>query len=795
MKHLSIRAFIIGIFAVAMLCAAGASARMVSEKSRKGDSAIDVADPQARKALIMHDIGNVRMTMANWGEQGNPDGVVGFKGFEFPINSGNDFLFSAGVWVGAILNEQRLVSTATDGDNGTNEFWPVHIGTYPGANSASGFGDWVVSSTSVDFLGERYYVRGAKEVDDDGDWTEADDKDGDGKPSANYDGGLGTIGRDDDGDGLVDEDSVYFVQGQLPVEIDVDEDGNVSDTGPSGDANHDGNCKYDPEPHIDEDPPGDISADYIDNDFDGLVDLEDNIPPIYDGDQVVGSLDDDGDGLLDEDGLARGAQEYFCVYQDDIEETYVGSPDVDGHTPLKIQMSQRTYAYPEEYAADFILLDFRIRNVGQLKLNDVYIAMFSDPDIGARGEGGDAASLDDFNYYDAGRLMMVQYDALDDDDGPGPGVFGIRVVQTPVPLEELQITFANFERTAGGDPETNLDKYNMISSGDISLPSEQAGDWRMLLAFGSAGEPFSIAPGEELPITVAFIAGEDTTDVGKNADWALALYNNDFQGPAAPAAPITHVASFPDSVHITWDTLAEASIDPITQEMDFEGYLIERSVNQQDWYAIAYYDLIDTLAGEFEWQNYNVGMPPKEPVAPGSTDSVYYFNDTDLIPGHTYYYVVRAFDQGVPGAGILTSSRTGNYVEAKTVRTEITEAPTTLDENEIYVFPNPYKGSHKGEAGGWVNPSKGLIEYPRWIYFMGLPANTAQGRCMIDIYSLAGDHLATIDHCNGTEQDAWNLITKNKQEIVSGIYYYAVKYKKPGSDSWERYLDKFVVIK
>jgi hypothetical protein len=787
MKHLSIRPFIISILAVAVLCAAGALARTVTDKSRKGDSSIDVADPQARKALIMHDIGNVRMAMSNWGEQGNPDGVVGFKGFEFPINSGNDFLFSAGVWVGAILNEQRLVSTGTDGDNGTNEFYPVHIGTYPNQNSASGFGDWIVSSTSLDFLGQRYYVRGAKEVDDDGDWTTADDKDGDGRPSANYDGGLGAIGRDDDGDGLVDEDSVYFVQGQLPVEIDVDNDGNVSDTGPSGDANHDGNCKYDPEPHIDEDPPGDISADYIDNDFDGLVDAQD---PDFDKDANVGSLDDDGDGLMDEDGVARGAQEYFCVYQDDIEATYVGSPDVDGHTPLKIQVSQRTYAYPEEYAADFILLDFRIRNVGQLRLNDVYIAMFSDPDIGARGEGGDAASLDDFNYYDAGRLMMVQYDALDDDDGPGPGIFAIRVVQTPVPLEDLKITFANFERTAGGDPETNLDKYNLISSGDIAPPTEQAGDWRMLLAFGSAGEPFSIAPGEELPITVAFIAGSDTADGGKNADWALALYNNDFQGPAAPNAPVTYVTPFPDSVRISWENNAEASIDPITQEMDFEGYIVERSVNQQDWYAIAYYDLIDTLEGEFEWQNYNLGMPTNIDTA-----GRYYFDDTGLIPGHTYYYVVRAFDQGVAGAGILTSSRTGNYVQAKTVRTADTNAPTTLDENEIYVYPNPYKGSHPGEAGGWVNPSKGLIEYPRWIYFMGLPANTEPRQCMVDIYSLAGDHLATIDHCNGTEQDSWNLITENKQEIVSGIYYYTVKYKKPGSGSWERYLDKFVVIK
>lgn len=140
---------------------------------------------------------------------------------------------------------------------------------------------------------------------------------------------------------------------------------------------------------------------------------------------------------------------------------------MDGHT-LGVVVTQRTYAFPEDYAADFILLDYRVRNVSPLALRNVYIAMFSDPDIGAQGEGGDAASLDDHNYYDEDRLMAVQYDDPADDDGFGPGVFAYRVVKTPVALDQLRVTFANFERVSGGDPETNVDKYNMISSGEVS---------------------------------------------------------------------------------------------------------------------------------------------------------------------------------------------------------------------------------------------------------------------------------------------------------------------------------------
>ena len=48
----------------------------------------------------------------------------------------------------------------------------------------------------------------------------------------------------------------------------------------------------------DEDPPGDICNDGLDNDKDGLVDTAD---PDRDGDAVCGSNDDDGDGYFDED--------------------------------------------------------------------------------------------------------------------------------------------------------------------------------------------------------------------------------------------------------------------------------------------------------------------------------------------------------------------------------------------------------------------------------------------------------------------------------------------------------------
>ncbi len=777
------------LFGLFILVASWAVVALARNADRSVRRPPDEADPNSVRDLIVHDVGNVRMTLSNWGESGNPDQTPGFRGFEFPFGSGNDFLFSAGVWVGAEVDGERRVTTATDGDNGTGEFWPVHIGTLPLSRSIGSATDqdWFITSKSFSNFNGNEYLFGSKELDDDNDWVaDDDDLDNDGAPSPNYDKGSGLIGEDDDEDGQIDEDSVRFENG-IWTEVDVDEDGNLSDTGPSGDINGDGIASYDPEPSIDEDPAGDMSSDYIDNDFDGLVDAADDDS---DGDLAVGSLDDDGDGELDEDGTARGAQEYYCVFQDSISQGFVQSPSGD-HIPLNIQVLQRTYAFPEAYASGFILLDYRIRNVSARTLRKVYIAMFSDPDILAAGESGDAGSLDDGNRYDPERTMMIQYDDTTDADVNGPGIFAIRVVKTPVPLDQLRVTFANFERTSGGDPNLDSDKYGLMSSGTISAESDHLDDWRMVISFGDLlNDGFEIRPGEELPITVAFIAGQSIAVGRDNARFARTMYLNDFKGPSAPDVPRFSLDISSSSVMVRWQNNSEASIDAFTKAADWEGYIIERSTDQVSWQTIAAYDRIDTLQGEFEWQNFNLGMPS---LCGGQHPNEYCFEDTGLIPGHTYYYVVRSFDQGYPGAGILYSGRSGNTKAAPIALTDSTGAPQDL--SAVYVFPNPYKGSHSGEEQGLDNPaSPGITYFPRQLFFKGLPANSSPGKCVIRIFSLGGDHLATIDHTSGTDLNRWDMMTSGRQEIVSGIYYYTVEYEKP-SGGTDFKIDKFVVLK
>ena len=80
-------------------------------------------------------------------------------------------------------------------------------------------------------------------------------------------------------------------------------------------------------------------------------------------------------------------------------------------------------------------------------------------------------------------------------------------------------------------------------------------------------------------------------------------------------------------------------------------------------------------------------------------------------------------------------------------------------------------------------------EWAREIHFGNLPPV-----CKIRIYTLAGDLVQEIDHYYpnggpGSQEETWNVISRNTQSITSGIYLWSVR-----SDQTEQ-LGKLVIIK
>ena len=53
------------------------------------------------------------------------------------------------------------------------------------------------------------------------------------------------------------------------------------------------------------------------------------------------------------------------------------------HIPIGIEITQRSYAWSYEYAENFVLFDFQVKNIKQVPIRELYIGIFIDGDVGA----------------------------------------------------------------------------------------------------------------------------------------------------------------------------------------------------------------------------------------------------------------------------------------------------------------------------------------------------------------------------------------------------------------------------
>jgi len=73
-------------------------------------------------------------------------------------------------------------------------------------------------------------------------------------------------------------------------------------------------------------------------------------------------------------------------------------------------------------------------------------------------------------------------------------------------------------------------------------------------------------------------------------------------------------------------------------------------------------------------------------------------------------------------------------------------------------------------------------------------ANLPEARSVIRIYSLNGDLVAEVDHdgYGGRGEASWNLVSRNGQQVVSGVYLYCVQTE---GSNFSDVIGKFVVIR
>ncbi len=160
-----------------------------------------------------------------------------------------------------------------------------------------------------------------------------------------------------------------------------------------------------------------------------------------------------------------------------------------------------------------------------------------------------------------------------------------------------------------------------------------------------------------------------------------------------------------------------------------------------------------------------------------------------LNPSEALYITVTAFDNGDPSIGLQPlESLPGHCYE---FAFPVYSSDIVTDSNlRVSVYPNPYKSRFEGPDGRLTSyyeqryeaPEKfgvhgGLLDDERRIWFVNLPDEAT-----IRIYTLDGDIVRELHHPDPfltvyPSIVGWDLVTRNAQPVVSGIYIYRVDSK------------------
>ena len=320
---------------------------------------------------------------------------------------------------------------------------------------------------------------------------------------------------------------------------------------------------------------------------------------------------------------------------------------------------------------------------------------------------------------------------------------------------------------------------------------------------------------------------------------------------SAPPPPNVRILPGDGKVTLLWDNLSEVTPDVSTLELDFEGYRIWRAdgwgrplgtsvltgPSRDLWQLLEERDLVngippdrnfkkpfseggweyeplqnvagkDEIIAYFEENLYyfpldNVPCPPGlsglecdtlEALARyklGFEGGAQYYKyvDTSVHNGMHYFYSVTAYDHvissGVPVRAGKYGDPSSNFHYVNPLSDA--QAAEVFDEGEVYVVPNP--ATTRSMVPWRLEPN---MDDPTGIKveFRNLPRTS----CTVRIFTISGDLVEVLQH-NGTEGGGslpWDLVSRNGQDVTSGVYLFSVT---PDDKRFKETVGKFVVIR
>ncbi len=320
---------------------------------------------------------------------------------------------------------------------------------------------------------------------------------------------------------------------------------------------------------------------------------------------------------------------------------------------------------------------------------------------------------------------------------------------------------------------------------------------------------------------------------------------------SAPAAPGMRLVPRDESVEIYWDNLSEIVPDPISLEYDFEGYQIWRADDwhrpagttentgpkHELWSLLGAGDLLNGVAPDlgFEFPESEGGFLytplkdlkdrqqhldhfelqvityPMDTLAcpPGLTSEIcdtlesmvrwelgypggkryYRYVDNNAKNGLPYFYAVTSYDHsylnGQPYEPDRRNSPSSNFLFIN-ARSDAQAASSFVDK-AVYVVPNPV--TDEAMAPWRLEPNNSDATGLK-CEFRNLP----ECRSTIRIYTIATDLVEVIYHdgAGGDGTAVWNLVSRNGQNVTSGVYIFSVE---PDNSEFPKTIGKFVIIR
>ncbi|GAB4421457.1 MAG: hypothetical protein OHK0039_36240 [Bacteroidia bacterium] len=556
-------------------------------------------------------------------------------------------------------------------------------------------------------------------------------------------------------------------------------------------------------------------------------------------------------------------QDFFSTFTDTatVVNTGTGNIQILNHlTPLGLSVEFSSYNWNYSFANFFVILNFRITNISDLPIDSVYLGYWIDGvvrNVNVTPPGGSAFFNKGGNGYEDSLNMCYEFDATGDigytDSYVATKFLGVEVNGQCVQNPDFKVHFNTWQFLNSNDPRyffpaNDLQRYGKMRNGlnylpawpDIQTQINSPNNRSNLL---SAGPLYRIAPGDVMEVAFAIICARRVNDglpasantdaqrvnLYRNAGWAQTAYDGeDANGncildagedrdrngrvtryilPAPPEPPRMKVVAGDQQIDVYWADNAEASIDPISKQADFEGYRLYKTAvgfdvqNTQDilqqLQLVGEWDLPDNgLSYETGFERIRLADPV---IFPGDTNVyTYHYTFERIANGWQHVVALTAYD----GGDEVNNLESLESAQLASLRRVFAGKPANKDfaNGEPFVYPNPYYA-----RADWEGASR--QEEDRKLMFANLPA-----RCEIRVYTLAGDLVDVIEHdeaYDGSDtrwyntysdpanavfsggEHAWDLLSADTQIIARGLYLFVVTDR----DTGKKMRGKFVVIK